>query len=265
MTHIIRSTLGALAASVVLSGAAAFGSPLSAQTEVGPGSVVTGTSGVESRNESIEIGDGAVIEGPVRTRNGRLDLGEDVEVGAEVENRNGRITLGPGTTVRGPVVNRNGRVELGDGVRIHGTAETRNGRIHLGTDGEVQGDLDTRNGAIEVASGARVAGNVSTRNGQVDLDGATVGGYVDVHRGDVNMVGRTEVQGDVILLMPEGAGGWLPSWLPFVSDPEPVVRIEEDVRIHGRLIVDERARLDVASGAQVPEPERYPHRDAWTP
>jgi len=63
--------------------------------------------------------------------------------------------------------------------------------------------------------------------------------------------------------MPEERGGW--SWLPFLGSTghDPVIRIEAGAHVGGRLIVDDRARLEIANGADVPEPEFYPSREAW--
>lgn len=264
------------------------------------GQIVSGPGGVETRNDGIRVGDEAVVEGPVRSHNGRIQVGARSEVGAlstrngavaigasarvdgGIETRNGRIDVGEGATIRRHVVTRNGpievapgvriegyidtrngRVELGDDVHVAGFIESRNGRVRLGEDGRIGGDVRTRNGGVGLAPRARIEGSVESRNGTVRLDGARVARDVEVRGGDVEILDGSEIRGDLIVLMPEERDRWL-SWLPFgEAAREPVVRIHSGARIGGRLIVDERARLEIEGGADVPTPERPASREAW--
>ncbi len=240
-----------------------------------------GGQGIETRNEPIRVQPSEVVDGPVRARNGRISIGARADVGAiatrngrieveeytivrgAVESRNGRVELGEAVDVHGGVSTRNGAIDLGAGAQVYGPVESRNGRIRLGEDGWIGGDVDTRNGAVDLARGATVEGGVKTRNGSVRLEHARVAGEIDVMNGDVHLGGATRVEGDLIVLMPEERGIW--SWLPFLGSTrsDPVIRIEAGAYVGGRLIVDERARLEIANGADVPEPEVYPSREAW--
>lgn len=252
---------------------------VASQSVVEAGAVIPGDSGIDSRNERIEVGPDAMIEGPVRsrngritigagsevgaisTRNGRVELGADVEVAGGVETYNGRVELGDHSAVQGPVETRNGSVTLGEEVRVEGGVATRNGRIRLGEHGRVRGDLTTRNGGVELAPLSRVEGRVESRNGSVSLEDAFVGRDVDVHTGNVDVLGASTIRGDLVVLMPEDG---LFSWLPFVGAPDDLaVRIDGDAVIGGRLVIDERIDLEIAPGADVPEPERPANREAW--
>jgi hypothetical protein len=247
--------------------------PVAAQG-VEEGRTVVGVEGVQTRNDPIRLGEGSRVEGPIVARNGSVAIGAGSEVrsvssrngsivvGANsvvaggVDTRNGRIELADGAFVAGPVESRNGRIELGDDVWVEGSVETRNGRIRVGDHGGVAGDVRTRNGAVSMQRGSRVEGSVATRNGAVRLDGARVSRDVEVEGGDLDLLGDTRVEGDVVVLMHRtGPWSWLPFFGPRTGDPS-VVRIGPDARIDGRLIVDERIRLEVAPGALVPEPER---------
>ncbi len=243
--------------------------------------VTAGGEGLETRNEPIQVQPSAVVDGPIRTRNGRISIGARGDVGAiatrngrievaefgivrgPVESRNGQVGLDEAVEVHGGVSTRNGAIDLGPAVRVSGPVESRNGRIRLGDDGWIGGDVGTRNGAVDLARGSTVEGRVETRNGSVRLDHARVARHIDVMNGDVHLDGASRVEGDLIVLMPEERGGW--SWLPFLGSTarEPVIRIEAGAHVGGRLIVDERARLEIANGADVPEPEFYASREAW--
>lgn len=235
---------------------------------------------IRSDNGRIELG-AAVVAGPVLTRNGQVTVGPGSEIG-RVESRNGRVEIGPGSVVAGgietrngrigvgddvsmsgDVVSRNGRVDLGAGLRLAGSVETRNGGIRLGPDGQIQGDVQTRNGAVNLETGAAVGGSVASRNGSVRLESAFVRGNVDVHGGSVRLDGASEVAGDLVVLMSEGGFLARVPWIGRAVGAVPVVRIGPDARVGGRLIVDERARLEIAPGANVPEPERLPGRGSW--
>lgn len=240
-----------------------------------------GGQGLETRNEPIQVQPSAVVDGPIRTRNGRISVGVRGDVGAvtsrngrievaehgivrgAVESRNGRVGLGRAVEVHGGVSTRNGAIDLGPGVRVSGPVESRNGRIRLAEDGWIGGNVGTRNGTVDLARGSTVEGRVETRNGSVRLNDARVARHIDVRNGDVHLGGASRVEGDLIVLMPEERGGW--SWLPFLGSTgrDPVIRIEAGAHVGGRLIVDERARLEIANGADVPEPELYPSREAW--
>jgi hypothetical protein len=145
--------------------------------------------------------------------------------------------------------------EWGRGSYVSGIARSRNGMIVLGPSAEVAGGLRTRNGAVAVERGARVGGDVTTRNGSVELTAAHVAGNIETHGGDIVLQGA-EVDGDVILLMSE-------AWTGSLLRHTPVVRIDADSRVRGRVIVDDRAALEIARGADVSTVERHPARETW--
>ena len=228
------------------------GITIGARSEVGP---------VSTRNGAVELAALVQVAGGIETHNGRIEVGEGGMVRHGIETRNGRIDLGEGTVVGGTVHSRNGRIGLGDGARVEGSVATRNGAVDLGVNSRIHGDLDTRNGGLLARTGASIDGRVESRNGDVRLDDARVGRDVDVYRGDVHLRGASEIEGDLIVLMPEEPA-WR-SWIPFFGSSDPVVRIDADARVGGRLIVDERAELEIAPGADVPEPQWYASREAW--
>ncbi|MEX1257416.1 MAG: hypothetical protein WEG36_07350 [Gemmatimonadota bacterium] len=243
-----------------------FSGPLRAQN----GRITVGSDArvldLSTRNGRIEVGPRSLVDGAIETRNGPITVADGVTVSGPVDSRNGAIELGADVAVRGPVDSRNGRVVVGRMGRVESAIRTRNGAVTVESGGSVGAGIETRNGGIRLHSGAAVDGSLQARNGPVRLEDARVGGNVEVQGGDIYLSGRTEVRGDVILLMPEDRGLDLWFW-PFNrwgDGSTPVIRIDSEARVGGRLIVDERARLEIAPGADVPEPEYYPNLEAWT-
>jgi cytoskeletal protein CcmA (bactofilin family) len=220
---------------------------------------------LSTRNGRIDVGPRSLVDGAIETRNGRITVADGVTVIGPVDSRNGAIEFGADVEVRGPIDSRNGRVVVGRMGRVESAIRTRNGGVTVESGGSVGADIETRNGEIRLHSGAAVDGNVHARNGSVRLADARVGGNVEVQGGDVDLSGRTEVRGDVILLMSEdrGRGFWFWPFNRWEGGDPPVIRIGSEARVDGRLIVDERARLEIAPGADVPEPEFYPNLEAW--
>ena len=224
---------------------------------------------LETRNDPVSIPDGAAISDEIETRNGAVAIGEDAQVD-DITTRNGAIVLSEGAraasivTRNGAIVlrgdniaediaTRNGRIAIGPETTIEGSVETRNGRVTIEREATVNGDVKTRNGSVETEQGVRVAGEIDTRNGSLTLVGTQVDMLVDSRNGDIRLRKGTVIRSDVRLLMGEDWNG---------SQP-PVLSIDADSRVEGRLIVDERARVDIEAGAEVPEVERFASREDW--
>ncbi|WP_141491615.1 hypothetical protein [Longimonas halophila] len=227
------------------------------------------TSPLETRNDPIAVEAGTTTSDDVESRNGAITIGESAQVGnivnrngaivlqqgaqaASIETRNGALVL-RGANTTGGIESRNGRVTIGAESTIGGAVETRNGNVTIERESTVDGDVETRNGSIETAEGVRIQGEVETRNGTITLSGTQVDQLVDARNGDIRLRAGTVIRGDVRLLMHEDWDG---------SQP-PVLSIDGDSRVEGRLIVDERARVEIASGADVPDVERFASREAW--
>ncbi len=219
---------------------------------IGTGATVDGN--VSSRNGAISISSEART-GNVSSRNGAIRLDESVHAGS-FDTRNGAIGIGVGSRIQGPVETRNGGVRVDRDSRLEDAIRTRNGGIRLGESVEVSGGLETRNGGIQTAAGSHLGGSVITRNGTIRLEETRVEGDVDSGGGDIHLSGTTGIEGDVMLLM---AADWEPGrW----QDP-PRLIIESGVSVGGRILVDERAEVEVEDGASVPEIERLASRDAF--
>lgn len=224
---------------------------------------------LQTSNDPITIDAGATVSENIESRNGAVTIGENARV-AHIEARNGAITLDEGAraasiearngaiTLRGDnsaeeIESRNGRITIGAESTINGSVETRNGRIMVNRESTVEGDIETRNGSVETKEGVRIAGEVETRNGSITLAGTQVDALVDSRNGDIRLRDGTVVRGDVRLLMSENWSGSTP----------PVLSIDAESRVEGRLMVDERARVEIDAGAEVPEVERFASREDW--
>lgn len=139
------------------------------------------TDGQSTVNGSINVGDGAKIDGALNTVNGSISIGDEVSA-RDIETVNGSIKAGTKLTARN-VETVNGVIHLGAGGSIDGDVETVNGRIHLAKGTEVAMDVNNINGALEF-DGSRVSGDVSTVNGGVMLEnGAVIDGSLTVKKG----------------------------------------------------------------------------------
>lgn len=257
----LRHTLSAVLLVLMLTGLGAAGCVQAQSPEEG--------DVLETRNDPIMIEAETTVSEDIESRNGAITIGEEARV-AHIEARNGAVTLDEGAraasikarngavTLRGDNVAerieaRNGRISIGAESTINGSIETRNGRIMVNRESTVEGDIETRNGSVETEEGVRIAGEVETRNGSITLVGTQVDVLVDSRNGDIRLRGGTVVQGDVRLLMNENWSGSTP----------PVLSIDSESRVEGRLIVDERARVEIEAGAEVPEVERFASREDW--
>lgn len=191
---------------------------------------------IESRNGRITIGNNNTT-GPVETRNGLIRIGASSRIGA-VDSRNGGVNIGEETIVDGPVGTRNGGIELASGSRVTGVISTRNGGVRLQAATAEQG-IRTLAGDVLLRNGSRSGGDViieiaedsgGRNNGLFGLFGSTSW----PEAGDIRILEDSEVDGDVILVLPADYDKALPT-----------VEIAEDARISGTLRVDSRVRLDV--------------------
>jgi cytoskeletal protein CcmA (bactofilin family) len=178
-------------------------------------------------------------------------LGADTRV-ASLESRNGAIRVGASSRIEGNASTRNGKIELDQNVRVSGSLEARNGAIDLASGVSVDGDVKTRNGQIELNQ-ALVKRSVSSRTGDLLLrNGSRVDGDLIIEiteqsgerswfgfggtrypdAGNIELLGDSEVGGDIIVRLPEDYDGELPT-----------VTIDASSRVTGELAIDERVRV----------------------
>jgi len=226
----------------------------------------TETTGIEARNDLIRVGDGAIVNGDIDNRNGAIQLGDNVRVDGSIESRNGAIAVGD-ELIAGDISNRNGGISLGDGsqvedvenrngsivigqnsqagdvstrngsIRLEAGAmvddvETRNGRIVIEPQSTIKASVKTRNGKMSI-SGASVAKDITSRNGAIELADVNVGGNIRSHNGKINVAGRAEINGDVVIDLSEvEVSGW-----SMGSQTELEIVIAGDTQVAGSVVL----------------------------
>lgn len=203
--------------------------------------------GIETRNGAIEVGAETRVD-RIETRNGSIAIGNGAEVAGDVRSRNGGIRGSENTRIAGDVGNRNGTVQFATGSEIVGSITTRNGNIDL-TRTSVGRDLKSLGGDVIVRAGSRIGGNVVI---EIDEDAAGrrggwfgFGGQITYpEAGDIRILDGSEINGDVILLLPAEYDGELPT-----------VEIDSTSSVLGNLRVDHRVAL-IVDGTVRGETER---------
>lgn len=196
---------------------------------------------LEARNNPIEIGDDATVEGDVENRNGRIVAGKSVTAGnisarngyiklgmngrfgdvssrngainlgdnsqaGNIDSRNGSIEIGGGSRI-GAVESRNGSMSLRDDIEVMGNLQSRNGAIRGGTGLRVSGDVSSRNGMVKLATGSEIDGDITTRNGRIELTGTSTARHLQSNSGDLILQDGSRTGGDVVIEMDEDSAG----------------------------------------------------------
>lgn len=220
------------------------------------GHIETGSSvtagDVYTRNGAVVLGEGGRY-GRIESRNGRVELGSDTVTG-NVETRNGSISIGArGET--GSLHSRNGGISVGPDAVVDGTIETRNGGVSLQSGSRASGQIKTRNGSVSL-HGATAEQGIRTLAGDILLEAESrSGGDVIIEitedqagknsgffglgarvswpeAGDIRILGGSEVDGDVVLLLDAD-----------YDERIPVVEIASDAVVTGNVRVDSRVEL----------------------
>lgn len=204
----------------VLLAAPAYGLSLNKSIKVAAG---TETGGQSSVNGSISVGEGAVIDGSLKTVNGSIRVDNNVTL-KDAETVNGTIRIDSGSSAD-DVSSVNGSIRLAENVSIGGEIEVVNGKISLDT-------------------GTTVADGVSNVNGEITLVGAEVGGDLSTVNGDVTLNDGSILRGDLVVEKP---GGW--GWGKDRRKPQ--VIIGRDSRVLGRLVLEREVELYIHETAEV--------------
>ena len=136
---------------------------------------------------------------------------------------NGNISVGANATVTGNMKTVNGNVRVAEGARIEAVSTvnggislasdvkaqsltTVNGSLRVGEKSAVDGDIEAVNGSIGLAKGTDVSENVGNVNGQIELSGAAVSGNLSTVSGDIYLVDKSTVTGNILVEEPSGWG-----------------------------------------------------------
>lgn len=213
-------------------------------------------AGCGAVNQPIQIEDGSVVEGNLRTVNGSIRVGSDCEVQGSLGNVNGSIEVGSGSRTgaisntngtitlhsnveAGEVRNTNGGLNIGNDSMVNGPASTVNGRIRIADNTQVNGDLSTVNGTMELASGVRVDGKISTVNGNIQLDQAHAL-QLETATGSVSLLNGSVIEGELRVRETRQRDRDIPR-----------IVIGENSQVGGPLVFEREVRLLIHDSAEV--------------
>jgi hypothetical protein len=154
-------------------------------------------------NKSIKIEAGGESDGATSV-NGSITIGEDAVVSGDVQTVNGSIRVDSGARIE-DASTVNGGVRVADGVQTDDLS-TVNGSIKVAESVTVDGEIEAVNGRISVENGSSVVDDVGNVNGKITLTGAEIGGDVSTVTGDIDVVGGSVVNGNLIVEKPNSWG-----------------------------------------------------------
>jgi cytoskeletal protein CcmA (bactofilin family) len=152
-------------------------------------------------NKGISIEDGATSGGQSSV-NGSITVGSKATVTGELETVNGAIRVDDDATVE-ELQTVNGSIRVGSNVHT-GDISGVNGSIRLGSNVVVEGEISVVNGRISTETGTRISRDVNNVNGEFQISGSIIGGSLTTVNGDVWLMDRSELQGDLVVEMPSG-------------------------------------------------------------
>jgi DUF4097 and DUF4098 domain-containing protein YvlB len=185
--------------------------------------------------------DGASNDGNVQKINGDVHVMAGKPAGT-VDSVNGSIQIDDNATVASANT-INGSIHVGDHA-TSGTVRTVNGTITVGAGAHVSGSVVAVNGALALRSGADVAGAVSNIVGDIRIDDAHVGRGIKTVAGDIEIFGKSQIEGGIAVEKPSGQ-------LPAGRDKTPHVVIGPGAIVQGELRFDRPVRLDVSNRATI--------------
>jgi DUF4097 and DUF4098 domain-containing protein YvlB len=180
-------------------------------------------------------------DGNVQKVNGDVHVTAGKPVGT-IDSVNGSIQIDDNAAVASANT-INGSIHVGDHA-TSGTVRTVNGSITVGTGARLSGSVVAVNGALALRDGADVAGAVSNIIGDIRIDDAHVGRGIKTVGGDIEIFGKSHVEGGIAVEKPSGQP-------PPGGDKPPHVVIGPGVIVQGELRFDRPVRLDVSNRATV--------------
>jgi len=187
--------------------------------------------------------------------NNLSEVFDDIDISAgqtvgELSGVNSDIELGDNVTARA-ISTVNGDISMGYGVRI-ASINAVNGDIKADENLFVERSIATVNGDIHFDDGSEVGTDIGTVNGDIVLDQVTVGHNVTTVNGDITLEDATRISGDVVFKKNNNNYDWDDS-------DKPTLRIEDNVSIDGRIILNRKVNLDIPDSMLDKVEYRYNH------
>ena len=182
------------------------------------------------------------------TVNGAVHVAANAKA-ADATTVNGSIELGDHASAANATT-VNGGITLGMQASAHDLT-TVNGSISLGDGAHVADDVTTVNGDVHLAQGVEVGGKAVNVNGHITLDDAHVGGGIETANGDIDIRGKSVVDGGILVKQSQG-GGFL--GIHFDSDHVPRIVIGPGATVNGMLKFERKVTLYISDQAHVAGP-----------
>ncbi len=208
-----------------------------------------GNSGnVNSSSHSFGFGDVTADASGAHTVNGSIHVPAG-QTSGEVETVNGSINVADGATLSNAST-VNGSIVIGPKASA-ASLNTVNGAITLDDGARVSRSVNSVNGALTLRGGSDVAGSIANVNGRISLTNAHVAGGIRTSNGDIDVLGNSRIDGDVLVRRPSSSSWfeWRQHAPRIVVGPGSTVlgklRFEREVRLY----VSDRATIGPVEGA----------------
>lgn len=136
-------------------------------------------------NKSIHIDDGQTVRGSQNAINGNINIGANCNVNGSCRSVNGNVRVGNDSKVK--------------------DLQSVNGRITVERDVLVRGDVESVNGPVSCDPGVEIRGGVTSINGSIDLENTLIEKDVKTYNGDIDLLERTVIHGDIIIKKSRGS------------------------------------------------------------
>ncbi|HSD70366.1 MAG TPA: hypothetical protein VLB07_12475 [Woeseiaceae bacterium] len=193
-----------------------------------------------SINKGIDIEDGATSGGQSSV-NGSIAVGSKATVTGELETVNGAIRVDDDAKVE-KLTTVNGSIRIGSNAKT-GDIGSVNGSIRLSSNVVVDGEVSVVNGRVSTEAGTRIRDDVSNVNGEFQISGSTIGGDLMTVNGDVWLMDKSELQGDLVVEKPSG---W--NWQ---GQRDPSIVIGAGSTVKGEIRLERKVKLYLHETATV--------------
>ncbi len=121
-----------------------------------------------------------------------------------------------------------------------------NGDIHVQGNVIISGPVVSVNGSVSLGRGSSVQDLVRAENGDIQLANATAGGDLAGRNGDIHLLQRSHVQGDIVI---KDKRHWWNGSTLFGKRSDPKISVDSSSSIKGNIHLFRKVELEIADGA----------------
>jgi DUF4097 and DUF4098 domain-containing protein YvlB len=193
---------------------------------------------------SVDVAAGSSVS-DATTVNGAVRVGANAKAG-DATSVNGSVSIAGGGKV-GDATTVNGSVSL-DKDAVAMSATTVNGSINLAGGAKVEHDATTVNGGMNLDPGSSVGGKLTNVNGHIAVNGARVGRGIQTANGDIDITGKSVVDGGILVKKPRNGGFF---GIHFDTSNVPRIVIGPGATVNGALTFERKVDLYISDQAHV--------------